>query len=189
MPSPRTEGEVLTFNDNLMLEEDSMNPVENKKPSELKEQIRTWLNENGWRVQQQKARPETMWALAATDSQGQKIVVGQTVDRENAITLKASITFDNSTNDRLSSLSKRDRNGFLWDLRFELLRADLEFQGVEHPIQGITVVRRVFLDALTEDTFLHRASQVRKGVLIVQWLLAKVLQQQPGREQIGFTTT
>ncbi|GAG02639.1 unnamed protein product, partial [marine sediment metagenome] len=86
----------------------------------------------------------------------------------------------------IGRLAEDERNNLLWDLRFELVRTNLEFSGISLPLKRVEVIERLFLDALTKDSLLQRASEVRKGVLIVIWMLARRFAQQPPPRQVGF---
>lgn len=154
-------------------------------PQHIKERIREILIEDGWGIRQESS-PTAIWAFVAEDRVGRKIAVGQNKGREDQIIIQGTIAIDEVTNNRLGQLSEEERNNFLWDLRFELLRADLEFDGIEMPLKQIKVKTRVFLDAMAKDTFLLRISQVHKGVLIVLWMIARKFAQQPPRRQLGF---
>ena len=154
-------------------------------PQHIKERIREILMEDGWSVRQEPSS-KAIWAFVAEDRLKRKIVVGQNEGKEDQIVVIGGVNIDEATNNRLNQLSVEERNDFLWALRFELLRTDLEFSGVEIPLKRVEVVARIFLDALSKDTFLLRVSQVRKGVLIVLWMLAKKFAQQPPRRQLGF---
>jgi len=154
-------------------------------PDHIKERIREILMEDEWSIRQESA-PRAIWAFVAEDRAGRKIVVGQNKGREDQVIIQGAVTIDEVTSNRLGQLSEEEHNNFLWDLRFELLRTDLDFNGIEMPLKRIEVKTRVFLDALAKDTFLIRTSQVRKGVLVILWMIAKKFAQQPPPKQLGF---
>jgi hypothetical protein len=159
--------------------------AEKTTPDHIKERIREILLEDGWSIRQESG-PKTIWAFVAEDRVGRKIVVGQNKDRKDQIIIQGTITIDEGINNKLQQLSEEERNNFLWDLRFELLRTDLDFDGIGMPLKQIQIKTRVFLDVLAKDTFLFRTSQVHKGLLVVFWMLARKFAQQPPRKQLGF---
>jgi len=159
--------------------------AEKTTPQHIKDRIREILMEDGWGVRQEPAS-KAIWAFIAENRAGIKIVVGQQIDKEDQIVIQGSVTPDDIIANRMAQLPEDERNNFLWDLRFELLRTDLEFNGIEAPLKRVEVSTRIFLDALTKDTFLLRTAQVRKGVLLVLWMIAKKFAQQPPRKQLGF---
>jgi len=154
-------------------------------PNQIKDQVRTWLMEDGWSLRQETP-PKSLWAFVATDQFGRKIVVGQRINKEDEVVIQGAVNMDDDTTDRIGRLTEDDRNNLLWDLRFELVKTNLEFSGIALPLKRVEVVERIFLDGLTKDCFLQRASEVRKGVLIVIWLLARKLGQSPPPRQMGF---
>lgn len=154
-------------------------------PDQIKERVRGWLMEDGWSLRQETP-DRSLWAFVAEDQFGRKIVVGQRASREDEVVIQGAINISDDTTDRIGRLTEDERNNLLWDLRFELVRTNLEFSGIDIPLKRIEVVERIFLDGLTKDCFLQRASEVRKGVLIVIWMLAKKFAQPPPPRQVGF---
>lgn len=154
-------------------------------PGRIKDDVQRWLMEDGWSLRVDWP-PAAIWTFVAENHFGRKIVAGQRIGREDELIIEAAIDFDDITANKIAQLSEDERNNFLWDLRFELLRTDLEFSGIETPIKRVQVSERIFCDALTKDTFLQRASQVRKGILAVQWIVARKFAQQPPKTQLGF---
>lgn len=154
-------------------------------PKQIKEQIQTWLMEDGWSLRQETPE-QGLWAFVAEDQFGRKIVVGQRVNKEDEIVIQGAVNISDDTTDRIGRLTEDERNNLLWDLRFELVRTNLEFSGISHPLKRVEVIERLFLDVMTKDCFLQRTSEVRKGVIVVMWVLAKKFAQQPPPRQAGF---
>lgn len=163
----------------------SENMIEGALPKEISETIQKWLIDDGWTLQP-ISLPDFAWVLVAEDQLGRKIVVGQKSDREDELIISASSAIGEPESNKINQLSEKERNEFLWELRFELLRTELEFSGVELPLSKIEVSNRIFSDALSKDSFLQRTSQVRKGSLIILLMVARKFGQQPPRRQMGF---
>lgn len=159
--------------------------AEEKLPDHIRDRVRTLLMEDGWSLRQQSF-PRTVWAFIAEDSLGRKIAVGQNTDREDQVVIQGAVAISETTTSRIAQLPEDERNNFLWDLRFELLRTNLEFSGVQFPLKHIEVTERIFLDALTKDVLIQRTSEVRKGVLMIQWMIQRKFAEQPPRRQLGF---
>jgi hypothetical protein len=162
------------------------NMTTNKSPKDLEDKIRTWLMEDGWSLR--KETPQGgLWAFVADDGRGRKIVVGQNANREDAIILQGGINIDDNTSREIDKLPEGERNDFLWDLRFALLRTNLEFSGITLPLKRIELMERIVIDApLTKDCFVQRTSEVKKGVLLVLWMLSRKFAQQIPNQQMGF---
>lgn len=152
---------------------------------QIKEQARAWLMEDGWSLRQ-KTPDQGLWAFIAEDTFGRKIVVGQKTGKEDELIIQGAVNIDDDTTDRIGRLAGDERNNLLWNLRFELLRTNLEFSGISLPLKRVEVIERLFLDAITKGSFLRGLSEVRKGVLIVMWMLARKFAQQPPPRQMGF---
>lgn len=152
---------------------------------QIQEKVQAWLMEEGWSLRKE-SDPKAIWVFTAEDRFGRKVGVGQEVGKEDMVVMQATVTLDEDTINRIAQLPKPERDEIIWNLRFEVIRTELEFDGLGEPLEKISVGTRIFSDALTKDLFLLRTSQVRKGLLIIQWVLAKALAQKP--PQIGFET-
>lgn len=157
--------------------------TEKVKPIPIKDQVQEWLIKDGWSVRDEPSS-DALWAYLAEDRQLRKIVIGQPAGREDWIVIQAVVNIDDVTKERISQMPPSDRERFLWDLRFELLKTDLEFDGIMIPLERIGVARRIFLESLTKDLFFQIMSQVRKGVLLIQWMVARRFAEEP--PQIGY---
>ena len=153
--------------------------------SNIRDLVQKWFMEDGWRVGVESS-PDATWALVADDGRGRKVVVGQRQGRDDQLLFQAAVIIDDVTSGKINGLSESERNDLLWDLRFELLRTDLEFMGVEVPLKRVEVMGRICFDALSKDAFICKVSQVRKGILIVIWMLARKFATQPPRKELGF---
>ena len=160
----------------------------NKSPSnDAKDKVHGWLMEDGWKLQKYTL-PDASWAFVAEDPSNRKFVVGQKVGRDDQLLIQASVTPTEDVTTQLDQLSEDERNNFLWDLRFELLRASIDFNGVTVPLKRVEVMMRITSDALTKDTFVQRLGQVHKGVILIQWMIARKFAQPGTHKEIGFHT-
>lgn len=150
--------------------------------ADVRKTIQEWLIGDHWSVRDEP-QDDAIWSFLAEDRLGRKIIVGQRVGSEDSLIIQASINFGDAS-DKIAQLPSNDRERFLWDLRFGLLRTDLEFGGIEIPLERVNVGIRIFFDSLTKSSFFHRVSQVRKGLILVQWMVADRLVEEP--PQIGF---
>ena len=137
----------------------------------MQAQISEWLGQDGWNAVETHS-DETEWLLAAEDDRGRKIVVGQVNGTADLIKIIATIDFSDDLTKQIQSRSDRDE--LIWDLRFDLLRAGLEFSGVEQPLESIDLVQDIHKDeSFSRDRFLRRVDDVKRGVLIVTWTLER----------------
>lgn len=157
-----------------------------KSPSNnIEDKVHGWLMEDGWKLQKHTV-PDASWAFIAEDPSIRKIVVGQKVGRDDQLLLQAAVIPDENVATQLDQLDEDERNNFLWDLRFELLRAGIDFDGVTVPLKQVAVMMRISTDALTKDTFVQRLGQVHKGVILIQWMIARKFAKPETHKEIGF---
>ena len=160
----------------------------NKSPTnDVKGKVHEWLMEDGWKLQKHTL-PDASWVFIAEDPNNRKIVVGQKVGRDDQLLLQAAVIPDEDITTQLDQLVEDERNNFLCDLRFELLRAGIDFNGVGIPFKRIEVMMRIITDALTKDVFVQRLGQVHKGVIIIQWMVARKFAKPAAHKEIGFRT-
>lgn len=137
----------------------------------MQAQISGWLEQDGWNPVESQS-DESEWLLSATDDRETKIAVGQVKGTKDLIKIVATIEFDDDPAKQLRSQS--DRDDLIWDLRFDLLRAGLDFSGVDHPLQSIHLVQDIHNDdSFNRDRFLRLVDDVKRGVLIVTWTLER----------------
>ncbi len=154
-------------------------------PKDIRDKAQQWFMDDGWSIRQEKT-PDASWAIVADDGKGRKVIAGQKPGRNDQLIFQAAVIIDDITSSKINDLPEGERNDLLWNLRFELLRTDLEFMGVETPLKRVEVAGRLCFEALTKDAFLNKVSQVRKGILIVLWMLARKFATQPPRKELGF---
>jgi hypothetical protein len=151
--------------------------------NDVKDKIKTWLVQEGWQLTE-RAAPDLRFALVAEDQQGHKIVVSQRAAAADRIVVQVTISLSDDDSQRFSALPEKKRQQFLWDLRFGLLQADVEFQGLTDPLKRIVVAEPIFYDALTKDLFMQRFSQVKRAMLLILWSLRRFFAEPP--PAIGF---
>jgi hypothetical protein len=113
---------------------------------------------------------------------------GQLVGRPDRIVIEAHISVDQQTQNAIMQLPEAERIEFLWELRFELLRTELEFNDIDDPLKDVHLLHGIFIDALDRDTLLRRTVQIRKGIQLVEWVLEKKFKTHPPQRRFGFST-
>lgn len=153
-------------------------------PDRIQERVREWLIHSGWSVRQ--VSPENAyWAFGTENPTGLKIVVGQDAGRENVLFIEATIV-DAEMSGLVDGLPEKEREEFLWTIRFELLHLDVEFNGVEAPLKTIRLAQRVFFDGLTQDLFFQRLTDVMRGIAAVEWHVSRRFKKARQRPPLGF---
>lgn len=157
------------------------------RSQEMKSKVVSWLIDEGWRISEGSS-PDAKWVISAEDSAERRVVVGQKTNRPDQIVILAAVGVDKGQQRQLAGLKPEDRREFLWDIRFRLLAAGVDFSGIRDPLERVEVLQRIYYDGLTKDAFLQRFSLVTKGLLTVLWMIGRKFVQPapPGEPSIGF---
>ena len=102
-------------------------------------------------------------------------MAGVTGDKPDQIFAQARVDIDSQSAERMASLAEDDRSALLWELRFELLRAGLQFSGISLPMERFQFYQRIFLEDLNRSTLLSLVSNLRRGRLLAQSTLERKL--------------
>ncbi len=151
----------------------------------MKQRITDWLIGQGWSVKHEET-PETNWAIVAESRKHVKVNVRQPVGRADQAVIFTTIQLDDETRQRIMRLSEGEREGFLWDIRFQLLHMGVEFEGIADVPERITVVLAVYADGLTKDSFFQRVSQIHSATFAAIWMVARKFAQPPPERTMGF---
>ena len=118
---------------------------------DLKEKVCKWLKEEEWVVQQAPA-PDFSWAIVASNPSGLKINLAQPKDRLDQFIIRVGCDIQYAQSD-LAKIPPQELEEFVWDLRFELLRSEVEFDGLEVPLRRISISRTLYADGLNKNRF------------------------------------
>ncbi len=146
--------------------------LENQELSEdLKNKVHNWLNEEGWKLKAVSS-PEFCWAFVAENSAGFKVNIAQQEDKKDQFLVRVGCNIRDAQS-HLASLSEDELEEFIWDMRFELLRSGVDFEGVGSPLQKVSIYRRIYADGLNKSSFVETVQKVMRAVLIVTWMLRR----------------
>lgn len=132
----------------------------------LRSRIEAWLEADGWSLAPIDA-PDADWLLVAVHPSQIRIQVGQKPERPDALILQASVSLSEEHRQHLAALPPPPRADLLWQLRIDLLRSQVEFDGLGEPLDRIRLHRRLFVEDLTRTAFLDRVDALRHLVLLV----------------------
>lgn len=137
--------------------------------------IQGWLMQEGWQVTEAH-NPDFLWVIIAQNKFGQTILIVQPKAPPDRIEFQAHIVLAEEHLKRLAAMKSQYRNQMWWDLRFELLKLGVDFEGFTEPVRQIRVLQKIYDDGLTKDRFVQRLSLVKAGLLLVIWRLGKTLE-------------
>jgi hypothetical protein len=148
--------------------------IEDRRFAIIRQKVADWFVAEGLTVAQASSS-DAAWLLHVNDSENRVIFAGQDPDRPNVVAIMGPVQLGEPHFLKIDALAPPDREAFLWDLRFELLRMGVEFQGVTHPLRQVTVSHRVHWEGLQKGQFLDAVALVKRGVLAVVWSVQRKL--------------
>lgn len=138
---------------------------------ELKDKVQKWLTEEGWTLQEAPAQ-DFFWAFVASNPSGLKINVAQPNGRSDQFIVRVGCDIHDAQS-HLAKLPQKELDEFIWDLRFELLRSEVEFDGLDMPLQRVSISRTIYSDGLSKNSFAETLGKVLRGVMVVIWMLRR----------------
>ena len=137
--------------------------------------VGTWLVEDQWKTDNYEI-PQTTWAIRATDSSGRTVVIAQPAGVKDFLLIQGDVALDEATKERIRQINGAELDSMLWNLRRELISNDVEFRIAGEPLALVQVSQRIFFGRgheLNKDVFFQRVSRVRRGILLVRWLIER----------------
>ncbi|MCH7493861.1 DUF2299 family protein [bacterium] len=145
--------------------------------------IAACLESEQWEVDKGRIGGHAFYIVARKPN-APSIVVAPSREISERIELVVPLRLAPDSEKRFQSLGRERRNECLWSIRLGLLQMDVEFKGVEEPLEQITVHGYDFLDQLARGAFTLRLNHIHKGGLFVAWSLMRALEVAPS--EIGF---
>ncbi len=133
--------------------------------------------------------PGALWHLTAKDKNGRGFDVAQLAARPDRILVQATIEVLSNYRQRLAEMDARDRRDFICDLRLRLLSMDIEYKGLEYPLEQIVVAQLFFIDNLNRNVFFEKLASVNRAVLSILVMLDKKLAEDSALETFGANLT
>jgi hypothetical protein len=140
-----------------------------------------------WQITEEHA-PDARWVIAARNPENRGIVIAQPSNVPDQVIIQGQVDIDDVHQKQFMAMSFEDRQTFLWNLRFELLRMQIDFNGISDPLKSVIVTQPVYFDALRKDTFLRRVREIRNGVIAIQWSVQRRFADAlPAEDVTGFS--
>ena len=121
-----------------------------------------------------------IWGLMAEDRHKRRLLISQQNGHEDRVLLEARVVPTPEQSERLVAVPDWQANDLMWDIRLELSRMGIDFQGVSLPLKRVVLTEALYFEgaldsALAKDTFFQRVEHVRRGIAMVQFLLQRRL--------------
>lgn len=114
------------------------------------------------------------WHVEAKDTVG-GIDVVQFIAYPDRIIAQTVVAVAENHRAALADINPDDRKLFLCDIQLELLKMDVEFRGVVHPLEEIFIQQFLYPDGLNRNALVHMVLHVQKAALIVALMLDRKL--------------
>jgi hypothetical protein len=159
--------------------EDNQASVDFTFAGAIRGKIERWLNQEGWTVEPRSGEG-VVWALLAVDRLKRRLLISQHRGHEDRVLLEARVVPSQEQAERLADAASTLTTDLMWDIRFELNRMGIDFQGVNLPFHRAVLTEAIYFEGafdsgLAKDTFFQRIEHIRRGIAMVQFLLQRRL--------------
>ena len=147
--------------------------MSNQDPSEnLKSKVHNWLKEEGWELQE-VAQPKFSWAFVV-ERTGLNLDVAQQEGKSDQCIVRIALNLIDAK-PALTKLSQDEVDDLIWQLRFELARQEVEFEGVDSPLEQVAIFRTIYSDGLTKNSFSDTLGKVLRAFMLLRLVLTRRL--------------
>ena len=138
----------------------------------LKSKVHNWLKEEGWELQE-VTQPDFSWAFTV-ERTGLKLNVAQQEGKSDQCIVRIAANLVD-TKSALTKLSPDEIDELMWQLRFELARQEVEFEGIQSPLERVAIRRTIYSDGLTKTSFTETLGKVLRAFMLLKWMLIRRL--------------
>ena len=150
----------------------------NSHLEEKRSRLEKWLMQEGWKLGE-KHHPNALWVITAILGTGGSLVVIQPRSVVDRVAIQTIVTISEDHQKLIAAMEPKRREDLWWNIRFELLRMNVAFGGLEEAVKLVTVLQNMYDDGLTKDRFLQRVAKVRNAQAMVVWSILRTFDQPP----------
>ncbi|MFB3766158.1 MAG: DUF2299 domain-containing protein [Methanotrichaceae archaeon] len=148
--------------------------------------IRDWLTEQGIfrsQVSDEKAFSHIQIEFPAGSGRSTGIVFPK--PREDIVLIIGGVSLSKEHYDKLKAMPDEERKDLLWDMQFDLLFKESEFQMIPNAedLQQIQFIRPLRLEGLTRNLMMDAIRDNYRCVLYVIWTMARHFGAAPPKSQ------
>jgi len=151
-----------------------------ERPEEIEKRIREWLEAEGI-FRERFPDSKALFHLIAElpPGSGRRVHIIQPLRKKDLIIVVSTIVVDDARRERLRRMKRKEKNDFLWNLRFGLLFRKNSFQMVPNAedIQRIPVSCPLFYDGLTKNTLMEAMHENWKCHLYIDWMFQREFEE------------
>jgi len=120
--------------------------------------------------------PNATFSIGAQDAQSRKFSVLQPRSDPGFVMIASKVFLTDEDRRRLEPILAPPTSPLLYEIRLELIKFGVGFDGVEYPLREITVQDLIpYGDAINEVSFLNHVMFVRRSIFLLQQIIAKAL--------------
>jgi hypothetical protein len=146
--------------------------------------IQSWLMQEGWKIAEGH-HPNATWVISASVDKGFTLIIAQPANATDRIDIQAGVGIDGDHQKLVAAMDAKQRRNLFWELRFDLLKLAVDFNGFDEPVRQINVMQRMYDDGLTKDRFLQRVSKIKNSQVLIVWTLRRAFDQPPDEDVLG----
>lgn len=153
-----------------------------KEVDEIMRKVREWLVEEG--IYKDKAIDEDTtyhFVVENPPRSGRLTHLVQPKAREDLLLIASAIDLSQEHYEALKAMPKPKREEILWDIRFQLLFRESEFQMVPsaEELKTIQFTRPIYFDGLTKDRLMGCLREDFKANLFIIWKMKQLFGEAP----------
>jgi len=135
---------------------------------EIEDTIYSWIDRTLYTVEKQPETDHFYFGFDVTDPSKKPISIFREKVRPDQITLVSGVTMSERHKAIFQSLPRPQQESIIHQLRIEMLRFGISFQGLDFPLEKITLTDVISLDRYLDGFHLmQRAMFVRRGLGLV----------------------
>jgi hypothetical protein len=145
----------------------------------IRDRISGWLAGEGWRVELRPTE-NANWHLTATDSNRRVLNLRQRAGKFDQVAIVGGVQLSPNDQTEFNAMPVERQEAFVWEVRFDLLRMNLDFANVGLPLGQMRVTQDAYFDGgLSKDAFFNKLEHVRRGVALIQFHVWRTLGRPP----------
>lgn len=139
--------------------------------------VKRWLENEDYSPEVNPPEGPARWIITATLPNDWSYNVAQLENREETVRIGTHLNLEEESRDFLANLPVRRTVELLWEIKFELLFKDTEFEVIDDergiPNQFLFSRQLSYDGGLDRNTFMEALREVHKCNLYVSWIVAR----------------
>lgn len=144
-----------------------------KKETNFESLVRNWLYKHNFTIKD-SPNDKALFHIIGNDEGNRIFNVVRLIKDKQFLTILVKYPVPDVFREEIDKLSEDPNLTFIEDLRIELIRFGIGYDGIERPLRTITLIDNVPCDdSLTELTFMQHVMLVRQGIILINDILTR----------------